>query len=116
MGLLNIDKQEFEQLINLGLKDEEICDYFMCCQSGLNQWIKVTYRTEHPYQTVKKLRIHAKATFLAEQRRLAQKNPTQSIWVGKNIFGQRDPDKVEEKNADEVEDWSPISEMLKDGK
>lgn len=111
----NIDNKEFENLINLGLTEEDICDYFMISKQVLYNWVKETYKIDAPYRYIKKLRAKAKVSFLAEQRKVARGemggNPTVSIWIGKNYFGQNDPDKHDQEQTIYVQ-TNPLKDLL----
>ena len=75
-------------------------------------WIKKTYNTKRPLVILKKMRTEGKIDFLVKQRKLAEKNPAVSIWLGKNYYSQTD-EKVQD-NANDYEDLNPLSELLKD--
>lgn len=105
-----IDKEKFEKCVQGGLNDQEICDFFMVKIQSLCGWIKVVYKTNHPLLYIKKLRATAKLEFNLEQRKVAKRNPTLSIWVGKNQFGQTDGS-AKTESAD-IEDLSPLVKLL----
>lgn len=105
-----IDKTKFEICVTGGLSDQEICDFFMVKIKSLYGWIKVVYRTNHPLMYLKKLRAMAKLQFNLEQRKVAKNNPTLSIWVGKNQFGQSDG--TEKTESADIEDLSPLVKLL----
>lgn len=105
-----IDKEEFEKCVQGGLNDQEISDFFMVKMQSLYGWIKVVYQTKHPLMYIKKLRAKAKLDFNLEQRKVAKSNPTLSIWVGKNQFGQTDGS-AKTESAD-IEDLSPLVKLL----
>ena len=105
-----IDKNKFEICVQGGLSDQEICDFFMVKMQSLLGWIKVVYKTNHPLMYIKKLRATAKLQFNLEQRKVAKNNPTLSIWVGKNQFGQTDG--TEKSESADIEDLSPLVKLL----
>ena len=107
-----IDKDRFEYLVKLGLSNEEIVDFFMTNSAKMWSWIKKTYNTKRPLVILKKMRTEGKIDFLVKQRKLAEKNPAVSIWLGKNYYSQTD-EKVQD-NANDYEDLNPLSELLKD--
>ena len=107
-----IDKDKFEYLVKLGLSNEEIVDFFMTNSAKMWSWIKKTYNTKRPLVILKKMRTEGKIDFLVKQRKLAEKNPAVSIWLGKNYYSQTD-EKVQD-NANDYEDLNPLSELLKD--
>lgn len=107
-----IDKTKFESLVRLGLTDEELIQFFMINSGQLYSWVKMSYNTNSPLVMIKKLRVEGKVDFMLKQRKLAEKNPAISIWLGKNYFNQND-----EKEADtsaDFEDLNPLINLLKD--
>ena len=123
----NIDRKEFENLISLGLTTEEIADFYMTNYGLILRWVRYEYKTTHPQAHIKRLQAKAKVIFLTEQRKLARGetkgNVVASNWIGKNYFGQSDPDKAifrkEEPNVDVEERpdvFNEIAKRLKGGK
>lgn len=108
-----IDKTKFETLVRLGLSDEELYTFFMVSSGKLYQWIKVTYETRTPLVLLKKMRVEGKIDFMVKQRKLAERNPAISIWIGKNYYEQNDG-KEESESANDFEDLNPLVELLKD--
>ena len=107
-----IDKQKFESLVRLGLSHEELIQFFMVNSGQLWQWIKLTYNTRTPLVLLKKIRVEGKVDFLLKQRKLAEKNPSMSIWFGKNYYDQKD--ELQENESADYEDLNPLVELLKD--
>lgn len=105
-----INKQQFEQMVNLGMSEQEIADFFMVTTGKMYGWIKLVYNTNHPYMLIKKMRVQAKYFFMAEQRMLAKKNPASSIWIGKNYFGQAE--EQDQVKAEEIDNISPIAKQI----
>lgn len=108
-----IDKKQFESLVAIGLTNEELIEFFMINSAILWNWIKKAYHTKSPLVVLKKIRVQSKADFLLKQRKLAEKNPTISIWLGKNYYDQTD-DKDFEKELNDYEDLNPLAELLKE--
>lgn len=108
-----IEKTKFEEMVDLGLSDQELYEFFMVNGGALMQWVKLAYNTKHPLVWLKSMRVNAKAKFLKEQRKLAQKSHIASIWYGKNYYGQKEESVVEVKEQD-FEDLSPLVDMLKE--
>ena len=107
-----IDKQKFEAIVRLGLTNEELIEFFMINSAQLWHWIKLVYHTTRPLLVLKKMRVEGKIDFMAKQRKLAEKNPTISIWLGKNYYGQ--VDEKESDNGPDFEDLNPLANLLKD--
>lgn len=108
-----IDKPEFERLVHLGLSEQELYQFFECSDGALMQWIKLAYDTKNPLVRLKKLQVEGKIDFMIKQRRLAEKNPTLSIWVGKNLYEQTD-DVTKESDGNDYEDLSCLLDLLKE--
>lgn len=107
-----IDKQKFEAVVHLGLTNEELIEFFMVNSAQLWHWIKLVYQTSRPLCVLKKMRVEGKIEFMAKQRKLAEKNPTISIWLGKNYYGQ--VDEKEAAGGPDFEDLNPLVRLLKD--
>lgn len=107
-----IDKAKFESLVHLGLTTEELYTFFMVSNGALMQWIKLVYETRSPLVLLKKMRVEGKVDFLVKQRKLAERNPSMSIWFGKNYYDQKDS--KEEAEAHDFEDLNPLVELLKE--
>lgn len=108
-----IDKKQFESLVAIGLTNEELVQFFMINEFIMWNWIKKAYHTKSPLVVLKKIRVQSKADFLLKQRKLAEKNPTISIWLGKNYYDQTD-EKEDARTLDDFEDLNPLAELLKD--
>ena len=108
-----IDKSKFETLVRLGLSDEELYTFFMVSSGALYGWIKKVYETRSPLVLLKKMRVEGKIDFMVKQRKLAERNPAISIWIGKNYYEQTDG-KEEESERNDFEDLNPLVELLKD--
>lgn len=106
-----IDKKQFEQLVCLGLTDEELQQFFMVNSGKYYQWIKIVYHTRSPLSVIKKLRVQGKIDFMVKQRKLAEKNHTVSIWVGKNYYSQTD-ESLDDKTEQDFEDLNPLAKLL----
>lgn len=109
-----IDKAKFELLVKLGLTSEELIEYFMVNSSQLWSWIKQVYNVRKPLVLLKKMRVEGKIDFMAKQRKLAERNPAVSIWIGKNYYDQNVDREEEGSGSGDYEDLNPLAEMLKD--
>lgn len=109
-----IDKAKFELLVKLGLTSEELIEYFMVNSSQLWSWIKQVYNVRKPLVLLKKMRVEGKIDFMAKQRKLAERNPAVSIWIGKNYYDQNAEKEEVSGGANDYEDLNPLAEMLKD--
>mgnify|MGYP001623225949 CR=1 FL=1 len=96
--LANIGKEEFEKLCFLQCTMLEICDFFNVTDKTLTRWCKRTYGM--PFSEIyKKKRSGGAISLRRTQFRLAEKNATMAIWLGKQYLGQRDVVEVESKDV-----------------
>lgn len=103
-----IDKQQFESLCNLQCTLEEIAGFFKCCDETINNWCKENYG-ESFLGVFKKYSQNGKISLRRHQFRLAEKNPSMAIFLGKQWLGQSD--KVEQ--ATSFEDLTPLADLIR---
>lgn len=84
-----IDKQQFENLCGLQCTHEEICSWFGVSDRTLDAWCKRTYRAGFS-EVFKQKRGRGKISLRRHQMKLAEKNATMAIWLGKQYLGQTD--------------------------
>ena len=84
-----IDKKQFENLCGLQCTLLEICDFFDVEDDTLNSWCKKTYGTTFS-EVFKLKRGKGQISLRRMQWKLAEKNPTMAIFLGKQYLGQRD--------------------------
>lgn len=92
-----IDKNVFENLCGLQCTLEEVCSAFDVNDKTLNSWCKSTYGTTF-YEVFKEKRGKGQISLRRMQWKLAEKNPSMAIFLGKNYLGQRDNVEVEHKD------------------
>ena len=85
----NIDKEQFEKLCAIQCTLEEIADFFNCCDDTINNWCKKEYGDNFSGVYKKKM-SPGKISLRRMQFKLAEKNPTMAIWLGKQYLGQKD--------------------------
>lgn len=90
-----IDRGEFEKLCAMQCTEEEISAFFDCCEDTLNAWCKRTYKDENGnpmcFSDVFKLkRKVGRVSLRRKQWRLADRNPSMAIFLGKQYLGQTD--------------------------
>lgn len=88
-----INKEQFESLCNLQCTIEEIAGFFKCNKDTINAWCKRTY-DEGFSETYKKHSQNGKISLRRYQLRLAEKNASMAIWLGKQWLGQTDKQEV----------------------
>lgn len=84
-----IDKKKFENLCGLQCTLEEVCGFFDINDKTLNSWCKKTYGTTF-YEVFKEKRGIGKISLRRMQWKLAEKNPSMAIFLGKQYLGQKD--------------------------
>lgn len=84
-----IDQEQFENLCGLQCTLEEICGWFDVTDKTLDGWCKRTYHASFS-EVFKQKRGAGKISLRRSQWRLAEKNATMAIFLGKQFLGQRD--------------------------
>ena len=84
-----IDKELFEKLCSIQCTEKEICSVFDCCEDTLNAWCKKTYNMTFSDAFKTKSEI-GKSSLRRIQFRLAEKNASMAIFLGKQYLGQKD--------------------------
>lgn len=84
-----IDQKQFENLCGLQCTLEEICGWFGVSDKTLNGWCKRTYKASFS-EVFRQKRGKGMIAVRRAQWRLAEKNATMAIWLGKQYLGQRD--------------------------
>lgn len=92
--LKQIDQKQFESLCGLQCTLEEMCGFFNVTDKTLDSWCKRTYNASFS-EVFKQKRGNGKISLRRAQWRLAEKNATMAIWLGKQYLGQKDEIKVE---------------------
>lgn len=97
-----INKDLFENLCSIQCTKEEICSVLDVSEKTLNSWCNSTYDENFSLVFSKKREL-GKSSLRRNQWKLAEKNPTMAIWLGKQYLNQRDRQEivaeVENKNA-----------------
>lgn len=92
---INIDKQAFESLCALQCTLEEIAGFFSCSPDTIERWCNRTYLDEEGKplcfaEVFKQKRTIGRISLRRAQNRLAMRNATMAIWLGKQWLGQTD--------------------------
>ena len=106
-----IDQKQFENLCGLQCTLEEICDWFGVTDKTLNSWCKRTY-SESFSEVFRQKRSTGKISLRRSQWRLAEKNASMAIWLGKQYLGQKDIVEVGVEKDNVQED--ALSESLRE--
>lgn len=89
-----IDYEAVEKLANIQCTQEEIASF-------LELSVRTLQRDEEFCRLYKKGKENGKMSLRRMQFKIAEKNPTMAIWLGKQYLGQRD--NFEETNNEEIE-------------
>lgn len=93
-----INQKSFENLCSMQCTEEEICGFFGVTDKTLNGWCKRTYGKNFS-EIYKEKRAGGRISLRRSQFRLAEKNATMAIWLGKQYLGQKDS--IDEENEAE---------------
>lgn len=96
---IQIDKSRFEKLCHMQCTLIEIAGFFDCSEDTIENWCKSEYNTTFS-DIYKKKSAGGKISLRRNQFKIAEKNPTMAIWLGKQYLGQKD--KEEEDNSEEL--------------
>lgn len=82
-----INQEQFEALCRIQCTEEEICSVLGVDEATLIKWCKANYG-ETFSKIFKDKKLGGKASLRRMQWKLAEKNVTMSIWLGKQYLGQ----------------------------
>ena len=90
-----ISQSQFESLCAIQCTREEICAVLNVSDKTLDRWCQNTYGKYFSAIFAEKRQL-GKVSLRRSQWRMAEKDKTMSIWLGKQYLGQRDsfPDEV----------------------
>lgn len=88
-----IDQEVFEGLCRIQCTLEEIASWFKCSEDTIERWCKRTYAQTFA-ESYKKYSASGKISLRRAQMKLAEKNATMAIWLGKQYLGQKDDEKT----------------------
>ena len=86
-----IDKDAFEKLCSLQCTQEEICGVLGVSDKTLESWCKKEYKANFS-EVFREKRQIGRMSLRRSQFKLAEKNATMAIWLGKQYLDQRDRD------------------------
>ena len=98
-----IRQDQFESLCAIQCTMEEICHVIGVSEKTLQAWCKDTYG-KHFSQVFAEKRSLGKSSLRRTQWKIAEKNPTMAIWLGKQYLGQREIPEVDSKELQKVEE------------
>lgn len=85
----NINQILFEKLCGIQCTKSEICSVLDVSEKTLNSWCNRIYGEDFSLVFSKK-REYGKSSLRRTQWKLAEKNPTMAIWLGKQYLNQTD--------------------------
>lgn len=98
-----IDKKMFENMCAIQCTKEEICGVLGIDEKTLTRWCKETYN--EGFSDVQKRKAQpGKMSLRRIQFKLAEKNATMAIWLGKQYLNQREPEQEIGHNIGKVDD------------
>lgn len=100
---LIIDSKQFEAMCGIQCTKEEICNVLNVSDSTLSRWCKSEYDLTFE-EIYKKKSDVGKMSLRRLQFKIAQKNASMAIFLGKQYLGQRDVVVNEDKNLPKVEE------------
>jgi hypothetical protein len=112
-----IDQAQFEKLCGLQCTEAEILAWFGVTDKTLTRWCKETYKKSFS-EIFKEKRETGKISLRRHQWRLAEKNASMAIFLGKNYLGQKDDpgkdkaDTPEDRLSDAID---KITAAVRDG-
>lgn len=97
-----IDKKQFESLCGIQCTKEEICDVLNISDKTLDKWCKEEYNSSFS-DIFKQKRSLGKASLRRMQWKLAEKNATMGIWLGKQYLDQKDEQHLNQNIDSKIE-------------
>lgn len=98
-----ISQSTFESLCAIQCTKEEICAVLDVSEKTLNSWCNNTYKENFSLVFSKK-REYGKSSLRRTQWKLAEKNPTMAIFLGKQYLKQKDNIEVESTQLVKVQE------------
>lgn len=86
---IEIKREYFENLCRIQCTLDEIAGFFKCSPDTIENWCKRTYN-ERFSDVYKKYSQSGKISLRRYQLKLAEKNASMAIWLGKQWLGQRE--------------------------
>jgi len=87
---INRDFEQFEALCKIQCSKADICAVMDVSEKTLDRLVREKYRLTFE-EAQSRFRAYGKATLLRTQFKLAERNPSMAIWLGKQYLGQQDP-------------------------
>ena len=102
----NIDLEQFKKLCGLQCTLKEIAGFFECSEDTIESWCKRELGENFSDAFIKYC-VTGKLNLRRYQFKLAERNASMAIWLGKNYLGQK-----EQPDADDPEALNRAREIL----
>ena len=106
-----INQAQFEAMCGIQCTEKEICDVLDVTDKTLTRWCKETYKLSFS-EIYKKKSASGKMSLRRMQFKLAERNASMAIFLGKQYLGQRDI--VENTNDDQMQKVNDLLSKIKD--
>ena len=93
-----IDSAQFEKLCGLQCTQQEIAGFFDCSEDTIERWCKRTYEMTIA-ETFKIHSANGKISLRRYQFKLAARNASMAIWLGKQYLNQKENPEGESSDA-----------------
>lgn len=90
---IEIKAEQFEYLCSIMCTEEDIAGVFQCSVDTICNWCKEHYGLTFS-EVYKNFTAQGKMSLRRFQFKLAERNPTMAIWLGKQYLGQTDKQEV----------------------
>ena len=97
---IKIDKQQFEKLCSLQCTREEIAGFFNCSEDTIDRWCNSEYGETFAAVFRQKRQV-GKISLRRSQWKMAEKNVTMAIWLGKQYLGQHEKQEIQVNHSDD---------------
>lgn len=108
---IQINKEHFENLCNLQCTLNEIAGFFKCSPDTIENWCKRTYQLGFS-DTYKKYSQNGKISLRRHQFKLAEKNASMAIWLGKQYLGQTDVGIVTSTGDEILQNLTSVAQLI----
>lgn len=97
-----INKDLFEKLCSLHCTKAEICDALGVADKTLIAWCKDTYDGKTFKEAYAEFKVRGNVSLRRNQWKMAENNPTMSIWLGKQYLNQQENKQLMEIKKEEL--------------
>ena len=108
---IEINKEHFEKLCNLQCTLNEIAGFFKCSPDTIENWCKRTYQVSFS-DAYKKYSQNGKISLRRHQFKLAEKNASMAIWLGKQYLGQTDVGIVTSTGDEILQNLTSVAQLI----